>query len=371
MTDTPYHIQVHGVDALQPATWAALTEGIEGTVFQSQAFLSTWVRTIGAARGSAVHIVQVCDGAGRSVLVLPLCSEAHAGARILRFMDGGVADANAPLICRQQLVDAAIVQQIWPQILAQLPRVDAVDFSKIPEQINGLRNPFYGVSLGANAPQLHSSTGNLVLMPQGWDGYIRDQELSKALKLQRKKMRQCEALAPVRYMVAKTPEQMQHFLQRLLDLKGQQFIESYGQNLFENHGIGAFYQKCLVPDAQPLASMRAICVGDEIAALAFGFLGTDRFHFVLTTYDPKFSRYSLGTQLLIEMLQDAAAQGQTVFDLGEGNLPYKDTWVSERVALCDYHAPLTLRGHLYFVLKAIKHHPWISALRQMARRIRS
>lgn len=361
-----FDIRIHGREALEETVWELLTAHLDGTVFQSAHFLRVWLDTIGAARHAEPQIVEVRDAHGRAVLVLPLCIEHHAGASVLRFMDGGVSDANAPLLARLGGLDDAGFAALWPQILKALPHVDAVDFEKIPATINGHPNPMFALD-----GEDHGSTGNLIhIGTDGFDAYAADKRIKNAMNVQRRKINQCQAIAPVRFVTAQTPEEARHLSQRLFALKGQQFIDSYGHDLFAQGGLGAFYAEATSPGhLNRLASLKAIMVGDEVGAVALGFEGKDRFHFVLTTYDgERFGRYSLGIQLLIEMIREAANKGQSVFDLGEGNLAYKDVWVSERVALRRHRAALTLRGQLYVRLKQLKRLEALGNLRRIASR---
>ncbi|WP_204314591.1 hypothetical protein, partial [Stenotrophomonas maltophilia] len=82
-----------------------------------------------SARGFGV-IITLADGT--PVLYLPLAVETQFGLAVLRFMDGGVAAVNAPILAGDMDLAPGALLALWPQVLRALPPVDAVDLGKIP-----------------------------------------------------------------------------------------------------------------------------------------------------------------------------------------------------------------------------------------------
>src|SRR5579872_2820370 len=66
--------------------------------FQCAEVLQIWCETIGAARHTRPLFVAVSDEQGEAVMLLALGIERELGARVLRFLDGGVCDYTWPVL---------------------------------------------------------------------------------------------------------------------------------------------------------------------------------------------------------------------------------------------------------------------------------
>lgn len=63
--------------------------------------------------------------------------------------------------------------------------------------------------------------------------------------------------------------------------------------------------------------------GNELAAAHFGMLTSDTLHYWFPIFNPEFSKYSPGTELLMRVAEHAAEVGVTKVDLGYGDDPWK------------------------------------------------
>src|SRR5262249_35503850 len=109
--------------------------------YQSREFLDVWMSTIGRARGAQCFLMVVKDPDGAPVLYLPLVIEEKFTLRMLRFMDGGVTDFNAPILATQRTLTQGEFETIWQEILTLLPQVDVIDLQKIAATVGTGRNP--------------------------------------------------------------------------------------------------------------------------------------------------------------------------------------------------------------------------------------
>ena len=83
----------------------------------------------------------VRDPGGRPVLYLPLVIETKFNVRLLRFMDCGVADYNAPIVAADRTLSRQEFRAVWADVLALLPSFDVIDFKKIASDIAGPLDP--------------------------------------------------------------------------------------------------------------------------------------------------------------------------------------------------------------------------------------
>lgn len=63
--------------------------------------------------------------------------------------------------------------------------------------------------------------------------------------------------------------------------------------------------------------------GDKLIAVHFGMLTGDTLHYWFPTFDNQYSRYSPGTELLMQVAEEASRRGIKKVDLGYGDDPYK------------------------------------------------
>ena len=110
-------------------------------VFQSREFLDIWLDTIGKASRIEPYFIVVRDADGRPVLYLPLIIETKFNVRLLRFMDCGVADYNAPIVAADRALSRQEFHEVWADVLALLPGFDVIDLKKIASDVAGAVNP--------------------------------------------------------------------------------------------------------------------------------------------------------------------------------------------------------------------------------------
>ena len=120
---------------LAAARWPSMAAGPELLMhaFQSREFLDVWTATIGRARNAQCFLIVVTNSDDKNpILYLPLSIETRFGMRILRFMDAGVVDLNAPILVAGQDLSRGEFLDVWGRILSLLPAIDVVDLQKMP-----------------------------------------------------------------------------------------------------------------------------------------------------------------------------------------------------------------------------------------------
>src|SRR5262249_55292023 len=117
-----------------------LAASLEGTVFQSPPLLEAWMGSIGCALRIQPHLV-IVEAQEQALMVLPLGTEKRGPFRILRFLDAGVSDCNAPLLAPGFDPPPGWFAQLWPRIIRTLPPTDFAELFKMPDEVAGKRNP--------------------------------------------------------------------------------------------------------------------------------------------------------------------------------------------------------------------------------------
>ena len=86
------------------------------------------------------------------------------------------------------------------------------------------------------------------------------------------------------------------------------------------------------PDFKGLLS--AIFAGDELVAVHFGMLTNDVLHYWFPVFDSAYSKYSPGTELILQVAEEASSRGVSKVDFGYGDDPYKFKFCNGRGKVC-------------------------------------
>lgn len=323
-----------------------------GYVFQSLEFVTLWCETIGPRRGARGFGVIVSLADDTPVLYLPLAIETRLGLAVLRFMDGGVAAMNAPILAREVDLAPGALLSLWPQILRSLPPVDAIDLGKIPGHVKDRRNPL--VDLG---PVDRAAAGGLIdIAGQSFDDYAATKARRAEIGKIESRRRQMARLGPVSFTVAGSADEAAGLFETLVALRRRQWLQRHGHDRFEATGQLAFYRGALAEGRLgKLADIAVERCGDTVTASLLGFIEPDRFSFALTAHETEtYGRFSSSARLLITLIRRSFALGHSNFDLGADSPAHQALWSTRPVPLFDHSARMTWRGPLYFALKSAR-----------------
>ncbi len=323
-----------------------------GYVFQSLEFVTLWCETIGPRRGARGFGVIVTLADDTPLLYLPLAVETRLGLTVLRFMDGGVAAVNAPILAGDMDLAPGALLALWPLILRSLPPVDAVDLGRIPGQVKDRRNPLVDL-----APVDGGTRGGLIdIAGQSFDDYAATKARRAEIGKIESRRRQMARLGPVSFTVAGSTGEAAALFETLIALRRRQWLQRHGHDRFEATGQLAFYRGALAEGRLgKLAEIAAERCGDTVTATLVGFIEPDRFWFALTAHETEtYGRFSSSARLLVGLIRRSFALGHGNFDLGADNPAYQELWSTRPVPLLDHSARVTWRGPLYFALKSTR-----------------
>ncbi|MBS7697322.1 MULTISPECIES: GNAT family N-acetyltransferase [unclassified Chelatococcus] len=338
-------IEVHSGEQLAEIAWPSVGDGgvFDFHAFQAREFLELWIDTIGVARGSQGLLVTISDDDG------PVCRFAFAreirwGTRILRFMDGGVADYGAPVIRRGYRFEADTFRGLWRAAVGALPRVDALDLRKIAPTVLGTPNPLMHLEIQAS-----DDRGSYIAPGPDLDAYIRDparlgqarQAESKLMKLQRQNRVAMDFNPPGAALPAILDFTLRH--------KSAQYISTIGLDVLDLPGQRAFFtQLAERPEAKALRTVAAASIDGQLAATHLGYRRGNHLYYILPSLDrARFGKTSIGSVLLLEVLRHLAGSDGAVIDLGCGTERWKDAWMTGSFPLFTLLTPRTALGLAY------------------------
>jgi CelD/BcsL family acetyltransferase involved in cellulose biosynthesis len=363
-----FSVEIYPGDGLAAADWPGIAGPSDDAMyaFQAREFLDVWMSTIGKARGAEPYLVVVRSG-GRPILFLPLVIEQVFNIRLLRFMDAGVVDYNAPILCSEHTLTQPEFAQLWSEIMALLPKVDAIDLQKMPGNIVGRHNPMTYFDC---VP--HGSSGHALSL-----GVLRGEVDARAsVRLQRKNIqRRHEALnglGRTDFAVNPTGVTTGYVLDRLLDLKRQKYLRTTGRDFLATPGVTRFYREMAAPGRiGRISHLSAVLCNDRVVSAHLGFIGRGRFHYLVPAYDTEYRRFEVGHMLLQHLIDQSFERGLATFDLGVGDFPYKARWATHHMALYNYERALTLNGWLYFQMRRTRQVIGATAIGKWAKSIRT
>jgi CelD/BcsL family acetyltransferase involved in cellulose biosynthesis len=339
-----FSLDVRRGGELSVSDWpsAAAASGLRMYVQQSREFLSCWMNTIGKARNAEPVLIVVKDAGRNPVLWLPLAIERKLHIKLLRFMDAGVADLNAPIVAPGHELTPEEFKSIWSRILARLPRIDAIDLQKIPSHVAGAVNPLTHL----DCRPFGSSDHSILLRGQRRDAASGNSPNQR--RNLRKGLKHLQEIGPVAFVDDPPAAQSKRIFARLTELKRIRYAATAAEDFLARPGIDLFYREMAAPGhGGGIGRLSTLTCGGEVVAAHLGFAGHDRFYATLAAYDPAYARFSVGHLLLRHLIERSAGQGFEVFDLGEGDGAYKSNWATHRLPLSVHERALTPSGLLY------------------------
>jgi CelD/BcsL family acetyltransferase involved in cellulose biosynthesis len=307
--------------------------------FQCADVLEVWCDTVGKHVQPA--FVTVLTASGKPAVLLPLGIEMHRAARVLRFLDSGVSDYNAPIAfpeISELGPDAA--HEIWRQLQEHLPPFDVAVFEKMPGMIEDLPNPLLPLTVAQHPESCHFAR-----LPDSWEKFAQER-IPKAADSRRRR-RKLEKVGTVKFEISDESGRGE-FLDAMMRMKRRKFIDTKGQDMFEVTGSGEFYREMTHRCGAGPVQLSALSVDNRIIAAHWGYVAGDRFYHLMPAHEAgEWTSYAPG-RLLNEWLMEWSIQrGLKFFDFGIGDEPYKFDYCDVHITLRDAFLPVTPKGQLY------------------------
>ena len=334
-----------------PADWPSIADDrdLRMYVFQSREFLEVWLDTIGKASRIEPYFIVVRDADGRPVLYLPLAIETKFNVRLLRFMDCGVADYNAPIVAARRPLSRQEFHEVWADVLSLLPAVDVIDLKKIASDVAGAVNPLAYLDC---AP--FGGSGHTMALTR-----LRDQtDTRRSIVRLRRKLQSCakglSRIGEPSFIVNPPAAEAARVAERLLALKRRKYERTSVPDFLAAPGVERFYREMTSPGRLgTISHLSALTIGDSVVSAHLGFIGRGRFYYVFPAYDAAFGRHRVGHLLLQHLIDQSVTQDFDTFDLGAGDASYKNKWATHRVALHNHECAVTAAGRVYLQMRRV------------------
>ncbi|HVV66170.1 MAG TPA: GNAT family N-acetyltransferase [Rhizomicrobium sp.] len=310
--------------------------------FQCRDHLERWLSTIGAACGVRPIFVAVFACGGEPLLLLPLGVSSRRGVLFLEFLDGGVADYNAPVLFEGAAsTTERDVRLIWEAVRRIAAPFDVERIDKLAESVCDWPNP-----LRALGRERWPSSGHLIRLATG-EGAPPLQKKHDLKEGQRKRQRLSE-IGTLRFRIATDPDEIRRVFAVFARQKSRRYRETLGVPGFDVPGQLSYYSNLALQLSGRGAQLAYLEVGGEVIATAWSLIADRRLYYLMCAYEGgAWRRFSPGSLLLEDLVGWAARNGLEAFDLGIGDEAYKLKWRQEALALSQSLVARTLKGRAY------------------------
>jgi len=331
--------------------WEELEKESILTPFQSFSWVSNWYNTIGK-RINRINpkIVVVKDKIG-PVLLFPLGIEKKYNLKILVWLGGNQVDYTAPIIHRRFYKKGYSIKNIWEQMLTEISNIDHLLFKNQIIKINGFSNPLFEI---LNYHQSGNSTQALI--SSSWDEYYKSMTGSKTRQTDRRKFKKLSQNRNIKFVVAEDIPTKKRIIDTMIEQKIKRYNNTNVWNMFSKNEYIDFYRQQISDQENKIykTHFSGLMVGSDFIATHFGIIEKNTFYYLMPGQDTeKFSRYSPGRLLLLELLKWSFENNIKIFDFTGGNESYKKHWNNQKQPIYQISGQFTLSGRIYYFIYKI------------------
>jgi CelD/BcsL family acetyltransferase involved in cellulose biosynthesis len=282
----------------------------------------------------------------KPVLALALEVIRRGPFRMARFMGGRHANGNFAAVDQGSLdnVTCAAIRSLFDAIARTRPDIDVVALQRLLPDLDGTANPLIALA-GFPSPNLSLA----VDLSGGFEDVLR-RASGKKRKKHRSHTRKYEAAGGFQRVEARTPDEVNWLLDAFFSMKEERFRRMGIANVFADPQVRAFFQT-LFADAlgeeTPPFVLHALEVGGKLRAVTGSSLCGKRLvcEFGAIAEDD-LAHASPGEFLFFDNIEEACAEGFSVYDFSVGDEPYKRQWCDLETQHRDVLVPLTPKGRL-------------------------
>ncbi len=330
------NVSVHtGRDDVLTALRAAGPDAVS-TAFQSLPWLTALFTELLPAAAAHPVLVEIRDGRGVLVLMLPLMATFERGLNVLRVPSFGVSDYGGPI-----LGPASECPGVWPAVRRALAGHDLLVVENMRSAMAGRINPLIA-GPGTFASDHHRNAVTVI-------GTVED-FLRSLGKKYRKEAERCARLLAERgeptFMRAETDAEIARVYATLEQQQAARRRETGGDYLLKRSEYSRFYRTLLANGCgDGTAHLFTLAAGGEIGACLLGITHGGTFKLLrISTAGGDWKRISPGRLVVIETMRHFLARGIATFDMGIGNYAFKQGFGIAPEPLVTLEAALTARA---------------------------
>lgn len=326
------------------AEWRAFERFAAGTVYQSYDWVSNWHSAIGLRQGVTPYIVLARAPDGRVLFLLPLGILSARGLRSLVWLGGKQADVKGGLFAPEFLAGLKdqVWKTLWHRLCDQMPDVDVIHLADQPSEIGGHRNPFAALATHVMADRIHATR-----LGSDWKKFYAEKRSGSARRRDRQLAKKFDGMGKTRLEIVHSADAIVTLAQKLFAQKSESLGAMGISDPFAAPEVCGFYNRLArlgVP--RGCVHVSALTLDNVPVSIAWGYVFSGCYYYVIPTYDPKLYLLSPGRVHLTELFRWCVENGLRRVDMGVGDQPYKFDWCDEHLALFSVIAGRSLKGRL-------------------------
>lgn len=333
-----------------------------------------WVASwLGNAGDRCLVIIVWRDGQPAMALALEVLR--FGPVTVAAFAGGTHANSNFPAITPHTL-DYEDMLRAMIDIRQARPDIDAIVLERQRREFEGRVNPLLKLR--------HIASPNLALAMD----LERCRETGilgsrRKMKRHRNVRRRLEAAGDIRIFRANTDTEVDYLFSHFLKWKETRFAAQGVGNVFETLNVQESFRKLFhaaLRQQQPSFTLYGLEVGGTLRAVnGYSRSGEGLLCEFMGYRDDELAVCGPGEFLTYEVVAEACARGDAIYDFGVGDEPYKRAWCDLERDQFDIYLGLTPRGKLFahstsgvsLLKRAIKRNPLASEVLRRARRLTS
>ena len=302
--------------------WRRLEATCAASPYQTFAFCSAWMATIGATEGATPLIAIARARGGEPIALLPLQRRRFGPLNVASFQGGRMANYQFGLFREPDSWARADVVPLLQRIAGRA-RVDLFVFAQQPLAWRGRVNPLRELG-GAPSPSFAYATR----LDDDYSAWLAAHYSADARKKRRAKTRKLGALGPLTAARAATPAARRAAFEAFLAQKRARMAALALPDEFEDPAMRAFVALLGgVESDEPEAGFDwfVASAGERIVSVFAGLERAGRLSGLLFSHDmaPEVAIGSPGEWLTHALVEDGIARGLEAIDFGVGEARYK------------------------------------------------
>jgi CelD/BcsL family acetyltransferase involved in cellulose biosynthesis len=353
---TPFaSVEVHATPAEILVAWRELETLAPCSAYQTQAFVLTWLATLGAANSIAPVFIVAKDAGGEVVALLCCGIEERGGLRRAVFLGGKESNFNLGLFRAPETFTGADIEAVLRAAASALgsKAPDVFLLANQPHLWAGAKNPF---ALLPHQPS--PSYAYATLLPRDAEQFFAAKHSKERRKKLRKKEARLAETGALRHITNSDPDAARAILAAFFAQKAARFEAQAIDVDFADASRQKFFEDLSLPRegrAAPL-ELHALACGTRVVAVFGGLPHRDSFSGMVISFDadPEIAKSSPGELLLLRAIAAQCQKGIANFDLGIGEADYKATYCDTPIALFDVLVPITFKGKLFAACESLR-----------------
>lgn len=333
--------------------WCTFQKTALGGPHDTWEWNDAWARTVG--HSCKAHIVIGHNMAEEIIFLLPLTIQKRQGCTIIEWLGAAQGNYASGLFhpTAWQNTSYPTGKALLKQVLAALPRVDAIHLADQPTEIGNVANPL------GDLPNVKSaSPGHAFPLNSEWQAHFNERFSSKIRSNLRRSERRLADEGVLEFAFIEPGSDRIDAMDRIIRDKQKWFTDKGIHNFFAEREMQEFYRSLAqLPDDKiaPRLRIYEYRLDGETIAANLGIIHQNNFFgLIASTTDGPLRRFSPGGLMIRYIVEHLSNEGIEMLDCGAGEDENKLRWCTLQRERQHAIVPVSAKGHVYAAALRVK-----------------